>query len=93
MAPPVACTGASASPSSATLPSVDTSGSKYMISAVRNAPMRAIDTKNVSTDSVLVTLIPANAAQPKEDSGGFQVRSYTGQGIEIIKIIINRGLC
>ena len=35
--------------------------------------MRVIDTKNISTDSVLVTLMPANATQPSADSGGFQV--------------------
>ena len=60
------------SPSSGALRIVASSGSRFMISALRNGPMRLIEMNSVSTAMVTVTLTTSSANQPVPVCGGFQ---------------------
>src|SRR5258708_20871230 len=77
IAPPKTCHAVMNSPSSAALRMVASSGSRFMISALRNGPMRLIEMNSVSTAMVTVTLTTSSANQPVPVCGAcqFQVAS------------------
>src|SRR6185436_2149098 len=79
IAAPRPCNGVSTSPSTGALNTVDSSGSRYMINALRNGPMRLIETYSDSTAMVVPKLTPINATQPPAVAGPcqFQVASAT----------------
>ena len=60
------------SPKSGALRIVTSSGSRFMISALRNGPMRLIEMNSVSTAMVTVTLTTSSANQPVPVCGGCQ---------------------
>src|SRR5580700_4910619 len=64
--------GVITSPSSAALRMVASSGSRFMISAVRNAPTRMVDTKMNRKPEVMATLMPMMDIQPVGVCGGCQ---------------------
>src|SRR5579884_4409212 len=47
-------------------------GSRFMISAVRNGPIRIVETKTNRIAAVLQTLSPMSSAQPQPVCGAFQ---------------------
>ena len=61
--PPIAWMGVMVSPSTGALRTVDSSGSRYMISALRNGPMRLIDTNSARTEMVVPMLTALVAFQ------------------------------
>ncbi len=73
------------SPSSGALRIVASSGSRFMISALRNGPMRLIEMNSVSTAMVTVTLTTSSANQPVPVCGGcqFQVASEKTTKIDV----------
>jgi hypothetical protein len=54
-----------------------------MISAVRNGPMRTVETKMNTMLTVVATLIATRAAQPTLVCGGFQVRAPSDTATKI----------
>src|SRR3954453_12343264 len=72
IAPPKTCQAVTNSPSSTALRMVASSGSRFMISALRNGPIRLIETNSVSTAMVTVTLTTSRANQPVPVCGAFQ---------------------
>src|ERR1700678_2342868 len=64
IAPPANWTGVSTSPNTTMLNSVETTGSRFMTSAVRNAPIRTVEANSASIDTVLHTQTPKNPPQP-----------------------------
>src|SRR5580698_6854421 len=64
--------GVITSPSSSALRTLANSGSRFMISAVRNAPTRMVDTKMNRKPEVMATLMPTMAIQPVGVCGGCQ---------------------
>src|SRR5437762_9228172 len=85
MAPPKTCHAVMNSPSSAALRMVASSGSRFMISALRNGPMRLIEMNSVSTAMVTVTLTTTSANQPVPVCGEcqFQVASEKTMKINV----------
>src|SRR5580692_3645887 len=64
MPAPSPWTGVITSPSMSALSTVATSGSRFMISALRNGPMRVVEIYSVKTATAVQTLTTATATQP-----------------------------
>ena len=64
------------SPKSGALRIVTSSGSRFMISALRNGPMRLIEINSVSTAMVTVTLTTNSAIHPVPVCGGCQFQVF-----------------
>src|SRR5271169_3268879 len=73
MALPSPCAGVMTWPSSSALNTIAVSGSRFMISAVRNGPILIVETTMKKTAAVLAMLITTSAGQPKLVCGAFQV--------------------
>ena len=71
-APPSACSGVITSPRKIAEPMVASSGSRFMNSAVRNGPTRAVEMNTISTAIAIATLEPISANQPSAVTGGCQ---------------------
>src|SRR4029077_21246867 len=80
---PAACSGVMISPRISALRIMAMSGSRFMISAVRNGPMRTAETKMTRMLTVVATLIATRAAQPTLVCGGFQVRAPSDTATKI----------
>ena len=76
MAPPSACSGVMTSPSRGTLRIVASSGSRFMIKAVRNGPMRVVDMKMVSVAIAVQMLTVMIAAHPMAVCGIMPIHGH-----------------
>src|SRR5262249_29470186 len=70
VAAPSPCSGVMVSPRTSALPTIAISGSRFMISAVRNGPTRMVETKMKTMAAVVARLMPRSAAQPALLCGG-----------------------
>src|SRR5262245_4467837 len=89
--PPSACSGVSTSARKSALPMAVSSGSRFMNSAVRNGPMRAVEAKTPSNPVVTARLSTTRASHPERGRGRLPVRcrergenEYGGRGQERI---------
>src|SRR5271156_3722239 len=77
IAPPRNCSGVSTSCSTTTLRSVETTGSRFMVSAVRKAPIRTVEANSASIEMVLQTQTPKKPPQPIPVCGNVGARTTT----------------
>src|SRR5580658_9907833 len=75
MALPIPWIGVIAWPSTSALRIVAVSGSRFMISAVRNGPTRSVETKTNKIAAVDDRLMATRQAQPRLVCGAFHVRA------------------
>jgi hypothetical protein len=59
------------------------SGSRFMISAVRNGPIRTVETKMKRMLAVIATLSATRATQPTVVCGGSHVRALSDTATKI----------
>src|SRR6266446_4352063 len=70
--PPSACSGVSTSPRKSALPMAVSNGSRFMNSAVRNGPMRAVEANTPMSPVVTARLKATSASHPVALAGGCQ---------------------